>query len=152
MLAAAELVGLAVGGLLSGPLAAGPRWHRVLAPAAGGMAVAMGLVPLAVRMPPGTRQACLLGLLGAAGLSGGLFMIPCESFIQVRPPADRKGAVIAAANAAAFVGILLAGCASNGVSALARPSTGFAMIGGLSLVAALILPRMLRRAEEGAKT
>jgi acyl-[acyl-carrier-protein]-phospholipid O-acyltransferase / long-chain-fatty-acid--[acyl-carrier-protein] ligase len=160
LMVGAELVGLAFGGLLSGRLARGPRWHRVLAPSAGAMAIVMALIPLAVRLadeppfvcilglPIGPRLACLLGLLGAGGLFGGLFMIPCESFIQVRPPADRKGAIIAAANAAAFVGIMLAGPACNGINAIVHPSTGFAMIAGLSLAAAGVLPRMLRGAEE----
>jgi MFS family permease len=148
LLAAAELVGLAVGGLLSGRLAAGPRWHRVLAPSAAVMAAAMALIPLAVRMPPDARQWCLLGLLAVAGLFGGLFMIPCESFIQVRPAADRKGAIIAAANAAAFIGIMLAGPACNGIGAIVKPSTGFAMIAALSLVTALVLPRLLRNTSD----
>jgi sugar phosphate permease len=62
------------------------------------------------------------------------------------PPADRKGAIIAAANAAAFVGIMLAGPACNGINAIVKPSTGFAMIAALSLAVALLLPRMLRDA------
>ena len=33
-------------------------------------------------------------------------MVPCESFIQVRPAADRKGRVIAAAGCAAFISML----------------------------------------------
>ena len=54
----------------------------------------------------------------------------------------------AAANAAAFVGIMLAGPACNGINALMNPSTGFAMIAVLSLAVALVLPRMLRDAGE----
>lgn len=137
-LVVSQLAGLAVGGLLSGKLARGERWHRVLPPAAAGMAVlmlAMGAVP---HLPEGFRVPCCFVLLPAIGLLGGIFMIPCEAFIQVRPDPREKGTVIAAANFAVFCGILLSGPVVNllGVSLALRPTSCFALLGCLALLAA----------------
>jgi len=140
-LKAAELLGVAVGGLVAGKILSGRRWFRVLAPAATIMGVSLLLVPAAARMPTGARFACLLGLFCGAGLGGGLFMIPCESFIQVRPAADRKGEVIAAANFVVFAGILLATPVTQGLYAAMPHSASFAVLGGISLAVAVALWR-----------
>jgi len=144
-LAAAELIGIAAGGLLAGRLAKGERWHGVLAPAALGLAGAMLLIPAAVCLPPTVRLPALLGLLAVAGAFGGLFMIPCESFIQVRPPAERKGAVIAASNFVVFSGILLAGPLGNAMNDAVQPSVSFGCMGAVSLAVAFALPGLLPR-------
>ena len=136
----AELGGLAVGGLLAGRLASGPRWHRVLAPAALGLAAGMEMVAMAAAALGEPVRYCgiLLGLI-VAGVSGGLFMIPCESFVQVRPAADRRGAVISAANFMVFIGIMASAPLANAINEHIRPSVSFALLGGLSLLAALAL-------------
>ena len=136
---------LSVGGLLAGRLAKGQQWHRVLAPAAVGLAAAMLLISAAVYLPSPVRLPALLVLLATAGAFGGLFMIPCESFIQVRPPAERKGAVIAAANFVVFSGILLAGPLANFLNDAVLPSNSFAIMGVGSAGVAAVLPRLLPR-------
>ena len=60
---------------------------------------------------PPSRSPALYPLIGLAGAGGGLFLIPCESFLQIRPPAERKGAVWASANFASFRGMSLASLA-----------------------------------------
>lgn len=66
-------------------------------------------------------------------------MIPCESFVQVRPAADRRGAVISAANFMVFIGIMASAPLANAINEHIRPSVSFALLGGLSLLAALAL-------------
>jgi len=85
------------------------------------------------------------------GTAGGVFMIPCESFIQVRPPPEKKGTVIAAANFAAFTGIILSGALMYAVDDQVTPSTLLAALGGLGLPLALWLHRVLPRNGEDEK-
>jgi MFS family permease len=131
-LVAAELVGFAVGGGISSKAASGARWQRILAPSAlvmGGLMLAMAWIP---RLPATEQWWALFVTVGLIGVGGGMVMVPCESFIQVRPPMARKGAVISAANFAAFTGVLLSGPAANLLNAHWEPTTGFAELGGLS--------------------
>jgi len=144
-LVAAELVGIAAGGLAAGWLARGARWHRVLAPAAAGMGAAMLGVRLAVAAPAAQRYGWVLAALLAAGAFGGLLMIPCEAFIQLRPPARRRGAVIAASNFVIFAGIFVSGPLANAMNEHLAPATSFAIMGASSLGFALVLRAVLRK-------
>lgn len=111
-LVGAELVGMAIGGLVIGKISRGRRWYGVLWPSTfilGLLMIGVGLVPL---LPAHARVAVLFSVLAAMGVSGGFFLVPAESFIQVRPDPDRKGAVIAAANFGAFSGIILSSLVS----------------------------------------
>ena len=105
----AELIGIAIGGAIGARLAVGPRWHRVLAPSALAIALIGMAAPLIAVLPQGYRVPVAMALLGLTGVAGGIFMIPCESFIQIRPAPEKKGAVIAASNCAIFLGIMVSG-------------------------------------------
>jgi MFS family permease len=144
----AELSGIAVGGLLSARLARGRRWYRVLVPATLALAVMLGCVSLAAALATTGRYWLVLAALAGAGVAGGLFMIPCESFIQVRPAADRKGAVIAASNFVIFIGIALSGPIANALNALMQPSSSFAVVAGFALAVAVLLAAVLSRGQE----
>ena len=136
----AELVGVAAGGVLAGFVSKGERWHRVLAPSAAGMAAGMLLIGALPWLPCGAAMWPYLLLLFAIGVLGGVFLIPVESFVQVRPPADRKGRVIACANFAVFGGILLAGPLFNLMNGRVRPTSCYAAMGvGMAVVAAWLL-------------
>ena len=141
----AMLVGIAIGGVLAPRLARGENWHRVLAPSA----LAMGLLALAapaVMLLPGTAAVWgMAALLTVLGIAGGLFMIPCESFIQVRPPANRKGTVIAATNFGIFAGIVLAGGLSMCLDEILTPTTFFALTGLVSIPVAMWLRLALKK-------
>jgi acyl-[acyl-carrier-protein]-phospholipid O-acyltransferase/long-chain-fatty-acid--[acyl-carrier-protein] ligase len=150
----AELAGVAAGGLLCGPLASGGRWFRVLAPAAIVLAAAMGLMGLIPFIHPDAkllgvalRTAYAAVLLICAGLAGGVLLVPLESFIQARPPADRKGQFIAAANCAAFSGMMLAGGAFVLIQMCLSPTAAFAAMGVPTLAVGLWLRRALPRRE-----
>jgi acyl-[acyl-carrier-protein]-phospholipid O-acyltransferase/long-chain-fatty-acid--[acyl-carrier-protein] ligase len=104
-----QLVGIAAGSILSARLAKGQRWYRVLGPAAIVMAVGLFVVALVPHLPASVRPGVLIATLGLAGMAGGVLLIPLASYVQVRPAAERKGRVIAAASFADFTGILLSG-------------------------------------------
>jgi len=132
LLVAAEVIGIAIGGLIAGFIANGRRWYRVLSASSAVMAVAGVGVALTPLLPQSIVFATLLALFGLLGVAGGLFMIPCESFIQVRPEAHRKGAVIAAANCVIFIGILLTGAIANLLNRILLPTRSFIIVAALS--------------------
>ena len=133
LLVASQLVGLALGGLLSARYAKGHHWFKVLPPAG----VAMGLLMLAIggvpHLPATAQIPLLYVLIGLAGMAGGLFLIPCESFLQVRPAPARKGAVWASANFASFSGMAAASLLYIPLTAL-RPTLAYAALGVVSLL------------------
>lgn len=143
LLLGAEVVGVAVGGLIGSRVATGPRWYRVLPPAALAMAVLMGATAAVPLAPTGMQVPAVFALLGAMGLAGGAFLVPCESFIQVRPDPRRKGAVIAAANFAVFAGIMVSGPAANALNKVLLPTTSFAVLAGVALLTAAALLKAL---------
>ena len=146
VLVVAELVGIAIGGLLSVYLAKRIKWYRLLAPAAAVMAICMMAVGAVPYFAESAKLACLLVALAVLGIAGGVFMIPLESFIQVRPAADRKGAIIAAANFAAFSGILLSGPTLNLFNWQSiTPSSDFAIMGAMAMAVAILLFIFLRK-------
>jgi acyl-[acyl-carrier-protein]-phospholipid O-acyltransferase/long-chain-fatty-acid--[acyl-carrier-protein] ligase len=146
VLAAAELVGIAIGGLLSIYLAKKVKWYRLLAPAAAVMAVCMAAVGAVPHVAESAQLGCLLVSLAVLGIAGGVFVIPLESFIQVRPAADRKGATIAAANFSAFSGILISGPTLYLFNWLAiLPSFDFAIMGAMAAAVAILLFVLMRK-------
>ncbi len=141
LLLAAELIGLAAGGLSAGWLVKGPRWYRAVPAALAVMTVilaAVGFVPL---LPGWMHYPALCILLAAGGAAGGLAMVPCEAFIQLRPPASRRGAVIAANNFANFAGMAVAGLVGNLLNTTFQHSRtythGFFVLAGLAAAVTL---------------
>jgi acyl-[acyl-carrier-protein]-phospholipid O-acyltransferase/long-chain-fatty-acid--[acyl-carrier-protein] ligase len=146
LLVASQLVGLAVGGLLSARFAKGARWFRVLIPAGIAMGVlmlAIGAVPV---LPAALQVPLLYLLIGLAGMAGGLFLIPCESFLQIRPAPERKGAVWASANFASFTGMAAASLLYIPLTAL-RPTLAYAALGAASLLFMAWMTLEFRRKE-----
>ncbi len=141
----ALLVGIAVGGALAPKLARGANWHRVLVPSALAMALLAFAAPAVMLLPHTAALYTMAALLLLLGAAGGLFMIPCESFIQVRPKAEKKGTVIAAANFGIFSGIVLAGGLSMCFDEMLTPTTFLALTGLVSLPVALWLRATFRK-------
>lgn len=104
-----ELVGIAAGSLLAPVFSKGPKWYRVLVPASFVMAGGMFVIALVPHLPAFTHKIVVISTLAILGVGGGIFSIPVTSFIQVRPPPEFKGTMIASSNFADFVGILLSG-------------------------------------------
>ena len=127
-LVASQMIGIGLGGLLAGRWATGERWHRVLAPACGVMALFLGLMAAVPLFPAALQVPLLFPLLALVGASGGLILIPCESFIQVRPAPERKGAVWASANGIVFAGIVVASLLSNLLNLFLLPTLSFGVL------------------------
>jgi MFS family permease len=146
LLVASQLVGLALGGLLAARFARGSRWFRVLVPAG----VAMGLLMLGIggvpMLPASAQLPALFALIGLTGMAGGVFLIPCESFIQIRPAPERKGAVWASANFASFAGMALASAVHTGLAGL-LPTLAYGVLGLFSLIFSAWLVVEFRRKE-----
>ena len=146
LLVASQLIGLALGGLLSARFATGARWFRVLPPAG----IAMGLMMLAIggvpALPVNLQVPLLYLLIGLAGVAGGLFLIPCESFLQIRPAPERKGAVWASANFASFSGMAVASLLYIPLTAL-RPTLAYAVLGASTLLFMVWMTIEFRRKE-----
>lgn len=147
LLVASEVVGIAVGGLLAGLLAKGKRWYRVLVPSVFAMAIFTGLIAVVPGLPHSMQFVSLLAILCATGAGGGLLIIPCESFIQVRPAPERKGAVIAACNFAVFAGMMTTGRLSNVLNERVLPTNSFLLMSGLAFTTAILLWWALRKQE-----
>jgi acyl-[acyl-carrier-protein]-phospholipid O-acyltransferase/long-chain-fatty-acid--[acyl-carrier-protein] ligase len=165
----AEMIGIAVGGLLAGWLTTRWKWYRLLSPAAVALGVAMmGMLLLSPNPSPGGPEpvGSLLaagGLLFLAGVGGGMMLIPLESFVQVRPRAEDRGSVISAANCAEFIGISIAGAifallypgeseavaaATQPVAPVLAPTIPFAVLGAVTVVVGLLIPRLLKGVKE----
>jgi MFS family permease len=149
-LVVAQLLGFALGGGISSKLAAGARWHRVLAPGALVMGALMIMMHWVPRLSAEAQPVALFALIGLIGTGGGIVMVPCESFIQMRPALEKKGAVIAAANFAAFSGILLSGPVANLLNAHLDPTDSFGVVGLLSWGVGLSVMVALKRGLEPA--
>jgi acyl-[acyl-carrier-protein]-phospholipid O-acyltransferase / long-chain-fatty-acid--[acyl-carrier-protein] ligase len=146
-LVVAELAGVAMGGGLCGVVASGAGWTRVLVPAGAALSLATAGVSMLRFMPAAHHMTILYTLLVVAGAAGGLLLVPLESFIQARPAPDKKGETIAAANFAAFVGILAAGLSSVGLESLPRASYGFGVVAVAMVLLTAWLAPTLRKVE-----
>ncbi|MFQ5742665.1 MAG: acyl-[ACP]--phospholipid O-acyltransferase [Acidobacteriota bacterium] len=100
--------GIGVGSLLAGRLSAGKVEYGLIPLGAVGMAVVtfgLGLF--------GPGLAATLVLMALLGAAGGLILVPINSLIQWRAPADRRGGVIAVANLFVYTGILVGSLAAG---------------------------------------
>jgi len=85
------------------------------------------------------------------GISAGLFIIPLESFIQLKSPAHRRGEILAVSNFSGFIGVLAASALIIFLDQVVHisPATGFLIIAGLNLVllifSVMFLPDFLLR-------
>jgi len=134
-----QLVGIAVGGVISSRLVAIGRWYRVVGPFCGAMAILMLAMVGVTNLGASLRVPALYTLTFLLGAFGGGILIPMESFLQIRPPVARKGAVLSAVNFIVFGGILLSGLFSNFLNSRWLPTQSFGIIGLASLVVAVIL-------------
>lgn len=121
LMTAVLMVGIAVGSLIAGRQRA-ESWRKVLAPSACGMALMLTLAGLSPLLPSGgaldIRLCWIFAALFFCGLSGGLYLIPLSSFIQIRPAGAEKGKVLAVSNFLGFLAMALSGAAFQVISLL----------------------------------
>lgn len=145
LLIATQLIGIGIGGLLSAWKVKGPTWYRALGPSGVAMSLIMLCLCASPALPSNLRLPVMFGAVGLIGTFGGLFLIPTESFVQVRPDPARKGTVLSAANFLIFGGILLSGPIADAMNAHLLPTHGFGLVGCFSLVVSLMLWWKLRK-------
>jgi len=98
LLDAALALGIGVGSLWAGYLSGNKIEYGLMPLGAFGMTIMAAVVGI---VPHSFLPAALA--LGGLGIFGGFFAVPVNALIQHRPPADKKGGVIAAANLLSFV-------------------------------------------------
>lgn len=143
LLLATQLLGLVFGGLLSSRLVKHDRWDRLLPVSSG----AMGIILLACLglpyLPAFGVLPVLYFLIFLVGTFGGLFLIPVESFLQLRVDPARKGEVWATANFAVFAGLLLSAPLSNLMNAFLQPTVSLGILGLFTIALGAALPYLL---------
>ncbi len=144
-----QLAGIGAGSLLVMRRVAARRWYRVLLPASVAMGLAMAAVWAVPLLAPDVRVPMLFALTFTAGTAGGVMLIPIESFLQIRPPADRKGGVLSAVNFAVFSGILVSSFVANALNARLTPTNAFGVLGVATLAVGAVMGVVCRPAEEG---
>lgn len=137
------MIGVATGAVMGGRFSV-DSWRRIVLPVGTAMAVALLLVSLTPLMPVepafhltgasvGPQLAWFGATLFMSGFFGGMYIIPLESFIQVRPAANEKGKVIAVSNFVSFVAMAVFGAAFQLVGHL-PPALNFLVYGLATLI------------------
>ena len=98
----ASSMGIGLGSFLAGYLSGGKIEYGLIPLGAIGITITTALLSRT-----GLSFASVAVHLAILGFFAGFFAVPINALIQHRPPPDRKGAVIAAANLLSFVGIAL---------------------------------------------
>jgi len=145
----AGLIGTAAGGLIATRIANNRRWYRLLPWMMLIMAVPSGLLALAPMLPAGVVVWAIALLMVLVGTIVGLIMIPCESFIQVRPKPEHKGRVIASANCAVFLGIFISAGVYYLLGTFLSPTACFGALAAMSAVVGVCIFAVLRTKEFG---
>lgn len=139
LLSISLMLGVCVGSFLAAKLVVMDRWSRLLCQSAAGMAVGLFMAGATVLLPASVRLAWIAIALTGTGVSGGLFLIPVASFLQVRPAASDKGRVLATVNFSGFIGIMFAGTLFTGLDALFSPAVVMVFLGGVTLIVTWII-------------
>ena len=148
LLIVAQLVGLAFGGVISSRLVPIGRWYRVVWPLCLAMALIMAAMAGVPLMPESFQRPALFVLIFLLGSFGGGILIPMESFLQIRPAIERKGAVLSAVNFIVFIGILSSGLLSNYLNAFLQPTSAFGVMGLVSVLVSVVLYFLYRNQRE----
>lgn len=139
-------IGIVIGSPLAGWLSGG-RFHTgVLKAGAWGLTICLVLMAV-----PGGEKRQLLGYGGslaclvALGIFTGLYAVPLQVLMQMKPPRELKGRMIATMNLLNFLGITLAGLIYAGVSrildSLSLPPSVMFMVTAVMLGAVAIFYR-----------
>jgi hypothetical protein len=147
-LGVSELVGIAVGGVISARLVKLDHWYRVVGPACAGLGISMlGMLGVPF-LPAGGQLYALYGLTFFMGAMGGVVLIPMESFLQVRPAPARKGAILSSVNFIVFGGVLVSGAVAKYLNQWFMPTEAFALMGVFAIVISGVLYTLFRREEQ----
>ena len=143
-----ELLGVAVGGILAGKIAAGPLWFKPVTKIFILLAVATAAISGVGILPNSAELIATCALLAVAGIAGGILLVPLESFFQIRPADTEKGAVIAAGNFTGFVGMAIASVIYMLIADNIPQPAMFLIVSAVSLAAAFYAARVFRNNPE----
>ena len=94
LLSVSLMLGVCVGSFLAARLVTMERWSRLLCQSAMGMAAGLFMAGATVLLPASVQLVWIAVALTGTGISGGLFLIPVASFLQIRPADSEKGKVL----------------------------------------------------------
>mgnify|MGYP000045610998 CR=1 FL=1 len=146
LLLATLAIGIGLGSFFAGRVSAGKVELGLVPLGAGGL----GIGALALGIEPTSAWVAAL-LLFIAGISGGLFIIPLNSYVQAKSPASKRGQYIATSNVLQYSAMLLA---TGGMWFVLKvlalsPKTLFLGVGVMSVTLAVLIsvymPRMFIR-------
>lgn len=133
------MLGICAGSLFVARIIDMKKWSRFLVLASSGMATGLFLAALTVFLPESIQTAWLIGSLIFVGFSGGVFLIPITSFLQVHPDRADKGQVLATTNFCGFIGIMCSGFVFTALDSFMSPSSVMAAIGIMSVAMTVII-------------
>ena len=119
-------VGVGEGAFLAGTISAAKIELGFIPLGGFGIIACLLIIGLASPALPGTLAA-----MACLGLSSGFVVVPLNSLIQWRSPADRRGAVIAFANTLVFGGVLAGSIGSGLLAAIGFSASAIFIISGL---------------------
>ncbi|WP_298439419.1 acyl-[ACP]--phospholipid O-acyltransferase [Geobacter sp.] len=136
----AAAVGIGAGSFLAGRMSGRTVEFGVVPIGAMGLTIsALLLATLPAHLP------AILTAVALFGVSAGLFIVPLQSFIQLRAPADRRGEILAASSFLSWVGVLLASGLLWFLSGPLgfSPAGCFGVLGAITLILTVVTLRVL---------
>lgn len=138
MLSVCLMLGVCFGSFLAAKLVRIEKWSKYLTVSSLGIAIGLLSAAMTAQLAEGARFWWLGASLAAAGISGGLFLIPVTSLLQIRPANSDKGRVLAAAGFSSFTAILLSGTIYNLMEPHMMPSTLMTILALFALATSII--------------
>ena len=135
LLSVSLMLGVCVGSFFAARLVTMEGWSRLLCQSVLGMAAGLFMAGATVLLPASISFAWIAIALATTGISGGLFLIPVASFLQVHPADSEKGRVLATVNFSGFIGILLAGMVFTALDMIFAPAILMICLGCFALLA-----------------
>lgn len=136
LLSMSLMLGVCIGSFLAARMVTMDKWSRLLCQSAMGMAAGLFMAGATVLLPASVQLIWIAAALTGTGISGGLFLIPVASYLQVRPADSEKGKVLATVNFSGFIGIMLAGTVFTGLDMMFSPALAMICLGCFALLAA----------------
>lgn len=137
LLATMLMLGVCLGSFVAAKLVRIEQWARHLRLSALGMGMGLILTGSCVLVDGSLRFVCLSLALGITGMSGGIFLIPIATLLQIRPAESEKGRVLGASSFLSFIAILASGLLFSLVAGHAQPSFLLQLLGGVGLLVGL---------------
>lgn len=141
----AMAIGIGVGSMFAGKASRGiPRLHFLWK---GALGVALCFLSLFFTSTSIAATSLVLFLLG---FFGGFYIVPTDSFVQMRTPDEHRGEMIGTANVLAFLGVMTGSALIYLIGDVLKlsPKEGFVCVGVLSILLGVCLKRALKNYRE----